>query len=58
VWDINSNGSDAGGKVKWYNNLNFIVQEYGLYELMTIYEFSRGITVFLVVGDPAAPIST
>jgi hypothetical protein len=35
-----------------------IVQEYGLYKLMTIYEFRRGITVFLVVGNPAAPIST
>jgi len=58
VWDINSNGSDACGKVKWYNNLNCNVQEYGLYELMTISEFRRGITIFLVVGDPAAPIST
>jgi hypothetical protein len=58
VWDINSNGSDAGGKVKWYNNLNFNVQEYGLSELMTTSEFKTGITIFLVVGHPAAPIST
>jgi hypothetical protein len=32
MWDININGSDAGGKVKWHNNLNFTVQEYGLYK--------------------------
>jgi len=47
MWDINSNGSDAGGNVKWYNNLNFNVQEYGIYKLMTISEFKRGIQFFL-----------
>jgi len=52
VWDINSNGSDAGGKVKWYNNLNFNVQEYGLHELMTTSEFRRGITIFFCSRAP------